>query len=272
MACMRVAPDRGRGPELGGGRCTGRPGKTSNRAWRGPPTGPGGGLQVDLEGTSDRTWWGRPAGPGGASEWTWRGLPTGRWRGLGVDLEGLPTGRWRGPQPGRGETPDWAWGAPGPGEGDLPDRVQGDLPAGSEETCRPGRGKTDLPSGRGPGPGKTDLPAEDGPGRRAGHRGARGGPAAQLRDPLTSRKAAAVNSSTPTVIACSSASKSPLVQIAHRALAGPAHPEAGHRAGHVLQVPGEVLAAEALLGALHRLHAAPGDHGPAQQLGGLPGR
>src|SRR5690606_12305739 len=44
-----------------------------------------------------------------------------------------------------------------------------------------------------------------------------------------------------------------LVQVTHGALARGAHAEAGHRAGDVLQVPGEVLAAEALFGALDGL-------------------
>src|SRR5690606_13178111 len=58
-----------------------------------------------------------------------------------------------------------------------------------------------------------------------------------------------------------------LVQVTHGALARGAHAEAGHRAGDVLQVPGEVLAAEALFGALDGLHPEPRDHGVAEQFG-----
>ena len=76
-----------------------------------------------------------------------------------------------------------------------------------------------------------------------------------------------MKSSTPTVIADSSTSKSPWWRSRTVALAGGADAQAGHGAGDVLQVPGEVLAAEALLGALDGLDAAAGDHGVAQQFG-----
>ena len=42
------------------------------------------------------------------------------------------------------------------------------------------------------------------------------------------------------------------VQVASGGVAGRAHAEPGHGAGHLLQVPGEVLAAQALLGVLDR--------------------
>ena len=82
-----------------------------------------------------------------------------------------------------------------------------------------------------------------------------------------SSRAAAVNSSTPTVMACSSTSKSPWCRSRTVRSPGRADAQAGHGAGDVLQVPGEVLAAEALLGVLDGLRAAAGGHRVAQQLG-----
>src|SRR6476620_7321382 len=59
----------------------------------------------------------------------------------------------------------------------------------------------------------------------------------------------------------------PLMQIAPGVVTGIAHSEPGHGAGYVLQVPREVLAAEALLRVLQRVRAAAGRHGAAQQVG-----
>jgi hypothetical protein len=55
-----------------------------------------------------------------------------------------------------------------------------------------------------------------------------------------------------------------LVQVLHRARTGP-HAEPAHCAGHVLQVPGEVLAATGLLGAGCRVLADGRDRRVAQQ-------